>query len=362
MKNIPLFWPNVQKDLWLEALEKVFSTRWIGQGPEVDLFEKEFGEKFDYQYCLSTNSGTAGLDLAYHLLDLRPGDEVIGTVLTCSASHIPLKRRGVNLIFADILRDKLTIDPEDIKRKITPKTKAIVVVNLGGVLVEDKVFHIAAENGIPVVVDACQSLGVKENRGNYIIYSFQAIKMFTTSDGGMLIVKNEYDYQRAKALRWFGIDREAKAKAGWVCLGSDREVCMDMSEPGYKYHMNDVAAAMGRVGLKVSDQALEHRRKVAAIYDSYLSDKVKCIFGGSFWLFGLLLENRDLLSPIIRSEGIECDTVHLRNDIFTLFGGKRWELPNMDWVEPRYLYIPIHQNMSLEEAEYVGETIRKLCK
>lgn len=358
MKNVPLFWPNVQKELWLGALEKVFNTRWIGQGPEVNLFEKEFGEKFDYQYCLSLNSGTAGLELAYHLLNLGPGDEVIGTALTCTASHLPLKRRCVDLIFADILRDKLTIDSEDVKRKITPKTKAIVVVNLGGIPVEDEVFHIASENGIPVVVDACQSLGIKESRGDYIVYSFQGIKHFTTGDGGMLVVKNEYGYERAKKLRWFGIDREMKAKSGWVCLGSQREMCMNMSEAGYKFHMNDVAAAMGRVGLKVSDESLKHRREIAAIYDSYFDNVIKCIYGGSLWLFCILLDNRDHLSLDFRSKGIECDTVHLRNDIFTAFGAKRQNLPNMDWIEPRYLYIPIHDHVSLEDADYIGKTIR----
>ena len=127
MNKISLFWPALYKDEWLKELGKVFDTRWIGQGPLVDKFEKQFGNKFGFDYCLSVNSGTAALDLAYHLIGIKKGDEVLTPVFTCTATNIPLLKREAKLNFLDI-NDKLVVDVADIKKKISKKTKALVVV------------------------------------------------------------------------------------------------------------------------------------------------------------------------------------------------------------------------------------------
>src|SRR5689334_1933850 len=109
MKQIPLFWPTIYKEEWLEELSKVFDSRWIGQGPLVDKFEEEFAKKFGFNYCISVNSGTAALELAYHLIDIKKGDEVLTPVLTCTATNIPLVKRGAKLTFLDI-NDSLVAD------------------------------------------------------------------------------------------------------------------------------------------------------------------------------------------------------------------------------------------------------------
>ena len=216
MKTINLFHPYYNGKKIQKAMKSMFpgnrSNRWLGQGPKVDEFEKKFGEKFNYKYCLALNSGSAALELAYHLIGLKEGDEVIYPVLTCTATGIPLLRRGVKIIFADINEDNWTIDVEDIKRKITKKTKAIVAVTLGGLPINPEVAKIARKYKIPLVIDACQSLGVSEKFGDYICYSLQAIKHFTTGDGGFLVVRNKKLYKRAKKLRWFGIDREKRVR------------------------------------------------------------------------------------------------------------------------------------------------------
>ena len=357
---IPLFYPQVYREEWLEALSEVFSGRWIGQGPLVDRFEKEFGDKFGYGNCIAVNSGTSALELAYDLIGIREGSEVITTCFTCTATNIPLLRRKANIVFADINRD-LLIDYYDVSKKISSKTKAIVVVTLGGLPIDNRLFILAKALGIPVVVDAAQSLGISESHGDYICYSFQAIKHFTCCDGGMLVVHNQDKYERAKKLRWFGIDREKKRRANWKCI-VNHQMAMDIEEAGYKYHMNDIAAAMGLVGLKHSDEILYHRYSLCRSYHENLSKKVRCIWGGSCWLFCIKLErDRDEVMTKLKEAGIESDPVQLRNDIFKVFGGERQDLPNMSEMEEKYLYLPLNCKVTLKDVEYIAGVLNEIC-
>lgn len=356
MRRISLFWPALYKDEWLEELSKVFDTRWIGQGPLVDEFEKQFGDKFGFDYCLSVNSGTAALELAYHLIGIKKDDEVLTPVFGCTVTNIPLARRGAKLNFLDI-NNKLLVDYEDVKKKISKKTKALVVVNLGGIKIEDRVFDLAKEYRVPVVIDAAQSVGIKEPQGDYVCYSFQAIKHFTTGDGGMLVIRNKNEYKRAKKLRWFGIDREAKKKANWKWTVK-HQMALDIEELGYKYHMNDIAAAMGLVGLRHSDELLRQRKYLCEEYDRKLKG-FQAIYGGAYWLFAILSENRNKLMDKLEKHGVESDLVQIRNDLFRVFGGKRQNLPNMDRIENKYLYLPLHPKITFKDVEYIANIIKQ---
>ena len=359
MRKVKLFSPNVYPKEWARELEKTFNSGWLAQSGKVKEFEEKFCAEFGYKYAVAMNSCTAALEMAYHLVGIGPGDKVLTPVLTCTATNIPLIHRKADIIFCDINKETLTLDFEDVKKKIF-STRAIVTVNLGGVETDDRIFDIAEENNVPVIVDAAQALGVTQGRGDYICYSFQAIKHFTTGDGGMIVLSNEEDYERAKRLRWFGIDRDRRAKMNFNFSPSNRAVCMDMDEPGFKTHMNDIQATMGIVGLNHNQEILKHRIDIADIYQNSFV-KIPVVAGGSYWLFCILLEGRDKgKMDKIKKAGVECDLCHLRNDIFTPFGSKRQNLPNMNEIESKYLYIPIHSNMTVEDAEYVAEIILKI--
>jgi len=356
---IPLFYPETR--YWQEssqAVESVLKSRWWGQSHKVDEFEKAFSYDFNYRYCLALNSGSAALELAYHIIGIQKGDEVITPVLTCTATNIPLLRMGAKIVFSDISRETLLIDPKDVEKKISKKTKAIVAVTLGGLPIDEELFHIAEERQIPVVIDAAQSLGVSEKFGDFITYSFQAIKHFSTGDGGILILKNIENYKRAKKLRWFGIDREAKINAEWQAW-KNREMTIDIEEPGYKFHMNDISASLGLVGLKYSDEIKEYRKRLAKIYEENLKG-CSIISGGAYWLFGVLIKNRDELASNLLSNGIDVNMVHLRNDIYKVFGGKRKNLINMNWVEEKYLYLPLNSHITENQVEFVINTFNKI--
>ncbi len=356
---IPLFYPETR--YWEEcskAVTEVLRSRWWGQAYKVDEFERAFGDSFSYPFCLAVNSGSAALELAYHLIGIEERDEVISPVLTCTATHIPLLRRRATIVLADIRRSDLIIDPIDVEAKITPRTKAIVAVTLGGLAVSDELFELARHHSIPVVIDAAQSLGVTEAHGDYITYSFQATKHFATGDGGMLVVRDEEQYKRAKRLRWFGIDRDKKKACGWQAY-KDREMTSDIAEPGYKFHMNDIAAALGLVGLRHSDDILKRRQDIVSYYNEHLEHCDK-IAGGACWLYGVLINKRDERAKEMLLNRIDVNLVHLRNDIYSVFQGKRRDLKNMNYIEDKYLYIPLNTHLSDRQVEDVASVFRRI--
>lgn len=353
MKKIPLFYPYVS-DKARRSVMDTLKTKWIGQGPKVDEFEKALEEKFRRNYAVCVNSGTAALELAYELVGIKEGDEVVTTPLTCTATNIPLLRRGAKLVWADIDPDTLNMSKASENEKITDKTKAVVGVNLGGIQHE-----LAKINNIPLITDSAQGIGLKN--GDYVIYSFQAIKHFTTGDGGVLFCPDEETYQRARKLRWFGIDRDKKRAYDWQAY-KEREMTFNIEEPGYKWHMNDIAASMGIEGLKDYDAILDHRRMIFDLYKNELDgmDGIKIVDGKNnvYWLATLLVDRRDDFVKKMDAAGIETNLVHVRNDIFNVFGGDRYYLPNLDSIEDKYISIPLNTMVSINDAHYIIKQIR----
>lgn len=352
-KMIDLFYPYVPEEAGKEVAATL-KSRWIGQGPKVDLFEKEFEKLFNVKYVVSVNSGSAALETAYDLLDLQPGDDVISTPLSCSATNIPLLRKKVNIIWADINPKTLCLDRADVLSKITSKTKAIVNVHLGGI--ENNL----GKMPVPVVADSCQALGVFS--GDYHCFSWQAIKMLTTSDGGMIVLNNEEEYKKAKLMRWFGIDREKKKAANWQAY-RERDMTFDISMIGYKRQMTDIAATLGLVGLKHYHEVLDYRKKLFNMYKTELSkvDGIEVVDNTNnlCWLATLLVERRDDFARLLFENSIDTNLVQVRNDLFKIFGGKRADLPQLASIEDKYISIPIGMHVSEEDAQYIINVIKR---
>ena len=356
-EQIPLFYPYVNEEM-REAVDEVLHSRFIGQGPKVDIFEKDFCKKFNVPYAVSVNSGTSALEQAYDLIGLKEGDEVITTPLTCSATNIPLLHRGVKIVWADILPDTLCIDPLDVMKKTTNKTKAVIQVHLGGIKAEVHCYKFPIKT-IPIISDAAQALGIFT--GDITCCSFQAIKHITTGDGGMTVINSEESYKWLKKHRWFGIDREHKIANNWqATLG--RLITCDITEVGYKRHMNDIAASMGIVGLKYYDEIIAHRKKIFNIYKEELKNipDLRVIDGevNTYWLATIIVENRDSLLQKLFEANIDANVVQTRNDILSIFGGKRAELPVMNELEDKYISLPLNMKITEEDAHNIVNVIR----
>lgn len=355
---IPLFYPYIPKEKILAQISDSLDGRWLGQGPKVNKFEQRFGEVFGYKYPLMLNSGTSALELAYHMIGLKEGDEVIVPILDCTAGQMGLKRKGINIVFADV-DDNLNIDPEDVERKITSKTKAVVGVHLGGIPFNALLNEVCKQHNIPLIVDAAQHFDHCE--GDYICYSFQAIKHFTTCDGGMLVLNNEESYKRARLLRWFGIDRDLKEKKNYQAW-QRREMTFDVFEAGFKFQPTDIDACFGLAAIEDLDQIIKHRKTLADLYVKYLPKECKPICGGTYWLMGILTDRRDDLAEYLTSHGIDNNLVHLRNDIYNIFGGKRLDLPKMNNIEPRYLYLPLNTKVKENDVLFICDKIKEFFK
>jgi dTDP-4-amino-4,6-dideoxygalactose transaminase len=251
--TIVLFRPHIPKGAISEVTD-VLNSRWIGQGPKVDQFEEKFNHLVGADSGIAVGSGTDALHLAYLLAGVEPGDEVISTVFTCTATNIPLLYSSAKPVFADVQRHTMNIDPADIEHRITSKTKAISIVHYGGLPCDmDEIGAIAKKHGLAVIEDAAHAVGAKY-RGmsvgaisDFTMFSFQAIKHITTGDGGYLTIKNPERVPLAKRLRWFGIDRQAKTRGIWD---------NDITDVGYKYQMTDIGAALGLAAIEEWDETL----------------------------------------------------------------------------------------------------------
>lgn len=341
MRKVKLYKPYVSWYAVWNALKTLRSGQ-LAEGPRVKEFEAQLVSRFGLPNALALNSGTAALELAYDLADIKEGDEVITPILTCTATNIPLARRKAKIIFADIGRD-LNMSVEDVKRKITPKTKAIVFVHFGGNNRGLKeLLEIAAEKKITLIEDAAQAiLSPFWAKADFTCVSLQAIKTLTTGDGGLLVCRNETDYKKAKRLRWFGYDREAKQKHGDT----------DLLEAGYKYHMNDVSAAIGLGNLKVFDRIAEHH---TALIEAYKEGGITAYP----WFAMVLTDARDALKAHLAEHGIESGMHHYRNDQYTIFGGRK-KFPIMDELENKYLLLPLHMGVSVSDVKKIVSLVKE---
>ena len=271
---IPLFKVFMAEEA-KESVSDVLTSGYIGQGPKVEEFEEKLIDFLHVPRLLTTNSGTSALQLAVTLSGVLPGDEVISTPMTCSATNTAIVSQGATIVWADIDPDTGNIDPNSVegilKRRSNsgPMPKAIMCVHWGGYPCDMKaLMDIGQKYGIKVIEDAAHAFGAFYkneyigNHGDFVCFSFQAIKHLTSVDGGALVCKDLKDHNRGKLLRWYGIDREGER--------SDFRCEADITEAGWKYHMNDVCAAVGIANLREIDWVLDRHKKYGQIYDEEL--------------------------------------------------------------------------------------------
>lgn len=357
-KHINLMQPYVPPGT-VTAVSEVLRSRYIGQGPRVDEFERKFSEQIvNGKPAVAVGSCTDALHLAYELCGIGAGDEVICPLFTCTATNIPLLYSGAKIRFCDVEPNSLNMDPIGVFDRINENTKAIVVVHYGGAPASQDIFDLAAQFQIPVVEDCAQAVGMSwaGNRGDFACFSFQAVKHITTGDGGMLVCPPQFE-DSARRRRWFGIDRKAKLNGTWE---------NDIFEVGYKYQMTDISAAMGLVSLDHLERQLLHRSRLRDAYTSLFAnlDGISIVDNdtkSACWLMTVLVERREELRQKLAAEGIESDQVHYRNDRYTIFRdfrGLRGAFPNMDAIENKYLVLPLHMGMVEEDVERIGEVVR----
>ena len=372
--KIPLFWPYYNGPKIIKALKDVFprdnSNKWIGEGPRVKKFEKAFEQKLKRKNAVALNSGTAGIVLAFRLAGIKSGDEVIMPAMNCSADVHALMQLGGKPVFCDV-DDTLNINVDDIEYRINDRTKAILCVNFGGYPCNiDGVLSIAKKYNLKVIEDSCQYMIPRALKADYEVMSLQAIKHLSTGDGGFLFCKSKKDYKRAKLLRWFDIDRDFKAKQGFKVF-KDWEMREFLGGPqnevGYKFHMNDITAAIGLAQLEDLEYVIEKRRYFTNLYRKELSsvEGLRILPPHpleAYWLFHIFSKRRAEIADALEKEGVEVNVVHNRNDILPLVGGKRLDLPNMNRLEKEYLCLPLHLKLKASDIKFICRIIKNVLR
>jgi dTDP-4-amino-4,6-dideoxygalactose transaminase len=348
-----------------DALNPVLLSGYIGQGPRVEEFENVLWEELNTTIRpITVNSCTSAIDLALELCEVDSNSEVISTAQTCFASQIGAIHRNAKIRWADIDSETGLIDPISVGKMINEKTKAIIAVNWAGKFADYKSLK---SFGIPVIEDAAHTwdsfldIESKPERGDYICYSFQAIKFLTTSDGGILITPVEKESQ-ARILRWYGLDR-TKSES-FRCT-------QNILKTGFKYHMNDICATIGLSNLSEARKSvISHRENAKKLCDELTDLKFAKVLNfdetSSYWIFPILLnegQNCDNFIEYLKKNGIESSPVHFRNDLYDatikFFDGK---LPGLDSFSERQINIPCGWWLSKEDIDYIIDKIKEYDK
>jgi perosamine synthetase len=365
---IRMFAPFVSDEA-VERASAALRQRMIGEGETVKEFERAVLEKFGLERVLLLNNGTAGLRLALAVAGVGPGDEVVTTALTCTATNTPILEQYARPVFADVQPLTGNIDPMDVGHRITDRTRAIVCVHWGGYPCDlDELNLIAESHGLTLIEDAAQALGATY-RGipiggysRFTMFSFQAIKTLTTVDGGLLAMTDADDWQEAKERRWFGIDRDGRTPSDeWPGYWD-----WPQRHVGYKYQPTNVQAAIGLGNLAHFDSLMHRRRELAVYYRRELANvpgvRLFELAGDrrhAWWLFTMHVEERAAFHEMMRAEGIETTVAHIRNDLHPVFGPRRNDLPVLDVFEKTYINIPLHHEVTDEDAEKVVRAIQR---
>ena len=329
----------------------VLNSGYIGQGPVVEAFEAALAQRIGTPNVLSTNSGTSAIDLALACIGVGPGDEVISTPMTCSATNMPIHNRGATIVWADIDSRSGLISPESIEAAITPRTKAIVVVDWAGE--RSDVEAIRRFSQLPILIDAAHRAPVHDDRyapGAQVLvaYSFQAIKFLTTGDGGALLVP-EAHYRDAKLRRWFGLDRESSA---------DFRCAQRITLDGYKYHMTDIDAAIGLANLEGLDARIARQRMVAFLYRGQ-GIRLSGYPDSHFWVAFLHVNDREGFQRFMADRDIATSLVHSRNDLHPVFANGRNPSPlsGLDSFDKTYIAIPCGWWLTDAEVEHISSSV-----
>jgi len=369
---------------WLdekEIAEVIDSMKsdWITTGPKMKIFEDNFKGYIGSKYAVAANSGTAALHISTSALGIKPGDEVITTPLTFVASANCVVYRGGTPILADIRKDTYNIDPNEIKKKITPKTKAIIPVHFGGQPCDmDEITEIADEHDLIVIEDAAHAIDA-EYKGKKIgniskltCFSFHPVKNITTAEGGMVTTNDDDLCDKLLMFRTHGISKTAEKR-----FGKAGDYFYDMQFLGFRYNMSELHASIGIHQLNKLGGFQKRRREIVDIYNRelqkieeitipYVQEKVKHTW--HLYVIQLNLEklrvDRDHIFRALREENIGVNVhyipVHYHSFYKTNFGLKQGLLPNVEWLYPRLLTIPLFPKMSDNDVYDVINAIEKV--
>jgi len=381
-KNINVFVPKFRKQEIMTHIEECLDKGWTGMGYKTVELEEEWKKItfFDNAHFLSSN--TVGLHLALKVLKQEEKwedeDEVITTPLTFVSTNHSILYENLTPVFADV-DDQLCLDPVDVENKITPKTKAIMFVGIGGNIGQyKKIKELCLKYNLKLIFDAAHCAGTMVPRvfhgasvadvqvgwdADVTVFSFQAVKNLPTADSGMICFKEKKYDQIVRKLSWLGIDKDtfnrttSKGTYKWD---------YDVPNIGYKYHGNSIMASMGLVGLKYLNEDNTRRREIANIYDQELLNlnQVKVVSHNpnctsSRHLYQIRVPNRPQIMKYFNDQNIFPGVHYKDNTKYKLYNSSYGTCPNAHQISEELITLPIHCNMTNEDCFEVVKVLKK---
>lgn len=370
--SIPLFRPFSTEEEKTAVCE-VLDSGWWGSGSQAKALEDEFKTFVEARHAVSVNSATAGLHLALIAAGISYGDEVITTALSFVSTSAAIVYVGATPVFADVDPFSLNLDPLDVARKITPYTKAILVVHYGGAPADLAALRLLCETHHLILIEDCAHAAGAHYQGKPIgsasdlaIYSMHAVKHIASPDGGMVVTKNAAWAERMARLRWMGIDRDTYSRVGGT--PSQYAWQYDIEELGYKYHLSDVAAAIARVQLARLPETNLRRQQIVAryLYGFHALEWLQlphCVYPESgsvhaWHLFVLRCDDRDGLIAHLRQRGIATGVHYRPTHLYSAFEQYRTSLPVVEAEWLKLISLPLFPSLQDDEVDYIIEAVR----
>lgn len=373
-KFIPFGQPKISKEE-ISEMVKTLKSGWIGTGPKVLEFENKFKKYIGSKYAFAFSSCTAALHIALIVSGVKKGDEVITSPLTYAATGNAIMYLGAKPVFADVDLQTYNIAPEEVERKITKKTKAIISVHFGGLPCEmEKINKIAKKYNLKVIEDAAHALGAKYqgkmigNSQSYVCFSLYPNKNITACEGGILVTNNPKHLKRIKYLKTNGVSREA-----WGRYSHKNPLPGLVVELGYKYNLTDLQATLGLEQLKKAEKWQKIRKKYADIYDRYFKDIKGVDFQNrtgkekrsSLHLYILRIDRKrfkisrnQILNKLIDfniGASVHYIPLHLHPFYKNKFKFKRGLFPKAELIADSIFTLPLTPHMSLDQIKKIAE-------
>lgn len=375
--SIQLFVPTFRVDECLEEIKICLENGWTGLGFKTIEFEDKWKKFTGYNNAHFINSATAGLHLAVKILKIKNGwqngDEVISTPLTFISTNHAVIYENLNVVFADV--DKyLCLDSEDVEKKITDKTKAIMFVGLGGNIGQYyKIVKLCEKYNLKLILDAAHMTGTRFNgqivgtEADAVVYSFQAVKNLPTADSGMICFKDNENDEICRKMTWLGINKDTYARSN---IEGAYKWKYEVEYLGYKYHGNSIMAAIGIVQLKYVDIDNAYRRQIAKWYDESFKgyeEKIKPILvtegcESSRHLYIIEVNNRDELILALNQNEIYPGVHYRDNTEYEMYSYAKETCPNAHFMSERILSLPLHIRLNQKDVKYISEKVIQYAK
>lgn len=378
--EIPFHRPYITDDEISEVLDTVRSG-WLTMGPRTVRFENEFSAYTGATHSVAVSSGTAALHLALRAAGLEAGDEVIVPAMTFTATAEVVCYFGARPVLVDVERGTGNMSVEAAERAVTPKTRAIIPVHYGGQPCDmDGIMSLARSSDLRVIEDAAHSLPASFGGknvgaiGDMTCFSFYATKPLAAGEGGMVTTENEEWAERIRVLRLHGISKDA-----WKRYSRGGSWFYEVVEPGYKYNMTDIQAALALAQLAKLDSMTARRKEISGRYADAISDSpglsTTALVPGretSYHLFPLLVDpdahtiDRARFIEELGRLGIGTSVhfipLHMHPFYRSEFGYSPGDFPGAEWLYERIVSLPVYPGMSDEEVDYVSECVTDVSR